>query len=270
VNDPSLSNSLVDLAARIRTEHNGAQAAVKRGIEHVIAAGELLIEAKAQLKHGQWLPWLEEHCGLSDRTASRYMRVARNKDKLGENGHVSDLSLRGAVDALTAHIPPDVSEELAKANSKCVELWIEDASRRYPHTAEAFANGFADLPKPVEVLEVFETAAADFMRPLASIRESSTAPGYYDVFYLDGCSEIVTGKLGWIDNRPRPIVWELLPAWLVIASHGKLSPDRWRTRQVNHWQFKIFEEFWEAAQDLPKPDVSSWTREVEARFKANA
>jgi hypothetical protein len=33
--DPSLSNSLVELAARIR------------GIDHAIAAGELLIEAKA-------------------------------------------------------------------------------------------------------------------------------------------------------------------------------------------------------------------------------
>ena len=56
MSDPSLSNSLVDLAARIRTEHDGAKAAVKRGVEHVIAAGELLIEAKAQLKHGEWLP----------------------------------------------------------------------------------------------------------------------------------------------------------------------------------------------------------------------
>src|SRR6202044_2192582 len=105
-------------------EHDGAKAAVKRGVEHVIAAGELLIEAKAQLKHGEWLPWLEEHCGLSDRTARRYMRVARYKDKLGgENGHVSDLSLRGALDTLTVHLPQDVSEDLAKANSKCVELW---------------------------------------------------------------------------------------------------------------------------------------------------
>jgi hypothetical protein len=108
--DPSLSNSLVELAARIRAEHDSAGAAIKRTIEHAIAAGELLLEAKAQLKHGQWMPWLKDHCGLSDRTARAYMRVAKNKDKLSENGNVADLSLRGAMDALTIHLPPDDDE----------------------------------------------------------------------------------------------------------------------------------------------------------------
>jgi hypothetical protein len=30
--------------------------ALKDSVRHAIAAGELLIEAKGQLKHGQWLP----------------------------------------------------------------------------------------------------------------------------------------------------------------------------------------------------------------------
>lgn len=103
-------NYLPDLAARIRAAHDGARAAAKRSVEHAIAAGELLIEAKAQLKHGQWLPWLRDHCDMSDRTARAYMRVARNKDKLGEIGNVADLSLRGAIGALSAHVPVDEDE----------------------------------------------------------------------------------------------------------------------------------------------------------------
>ena len=59
------SNSLVDLAARIKIEHEAATDAMARGAEHAIKAGELLIEAKEQLKHGQWLPWLREHCEIS-------------------------------------------------------------------------------------------------------------------------------------------------------------------------------------------------------------
>ena len=113
--DPSLSNSLAELAARIRAEHDDAKGAIKRGVEHAIAAGALLLEAKEKLQHGQWLPWLEEHCGLSERSARRYMRLARNKDKLGENGHVSDLSLRGALDTLTTHLPDDEPEDAADA-----------------------------------------------------------------------------------------------------------------------------------------------------------
>ncbi len=50
------SNYLTDLAAKIREEHDAveaakgtATAAVQRGIEHALACGDLLNEAKAQL-----------------------------------------------------------------------------------------------------------------------------------------------------------------------------------------------------------------------------
>jgi hypothetical protein len=74
--DLSLSNSLADLAARIRAEHEAATLAIKRGLAHSIAAGKLLNEAKALLKHGQWLPWLRDHCVVPLRTAQRYMVLA--------------------------------------------------------------------------------------------------------------------------------------------------------------------------------------------------
>jgi hypothetical protein len=96
-----LSNSLADLAARIRSEHEAHTVAMRRSLEHAMAAGELLIEAKAQLKHGQWGPWLAEHCGMPDRTARLYMRLARNRPIIEQNGNVADLSLRGAVEMLT-------------------------------------------------------------------------------------------------------------------------------------------------------------------------
>lgn len=47
------SNSLADLAARIQQEHKAAVSAVKRGCEHAIAAGKLLIEAKGLVEHGR-------------------------------------------------------------------------------------------------------------------------------------------------------------------------------------------------------------------------
>jgi DNA-directed RNA polymerase subunit L len=50
--------SLDELAVRIRAEHEATVAAIKNGVEHAIVAGKLLLEAKAQLKHGRWSPWL--------------------------------------------------------------------------------------------------------------------------------------------------------------------------------------------------------------------
>jgi hypothetical protein len=71
----------------------------KRGIEHAITAGNLLIEAKAKLnKHGQWLPWLREHCTMSERTAQLYMRLARFAPELqAKSASLADLTIERAV-----------------------------------------------------------------------------------------------------------------------------------------------------------------------------
>ena len=56
------------------------------------------IEAKGLLKHGQWLPWLAEHCSISDRSAQLYMRIAKNREMIEHqirNG-AADLSLNQA------------------------------------------------------------------------------------------------------------------------------------------------------------------------------
>lgn len=93
------SNSLADLAARINVEHEAVTKFMKQSLERAIRAGELLIEAKAQLKHGQWLPWLREHCQLPERTASHYMRLAQNASQIG---NVADLTVREAIEAIAA------------------------------------------------------------------------------------------------------------------------------------------------------------------------
>jgi hypothetical protein len=72
----ALIAGLANLAAQIRQEHQAATLAIRRGCEHAIAAGRLLIEAKGQVPHGQWLRWLKEHCQISVRSAQTYMQIA--------------------------------------------------------------------------------------------------------------------------------------------------------------------------------------------------
>jgi hypothetical protein len=78
VTDIERSNSLTDLASRIKAEHEAVSAALKDSIRHAIAAGELL-EAKAQLEYGQWPPRLRDHCHDIELSVQRYIRMARNK-----------------------------------------------------------------------------------------------------------------------------------------------------------------------------------------------
>jgi hypothetical protein len=115
------SNSLPELAARIRTEHEACTASMKRGLQHAIAAGEMLIEAKAQLKHGEWLPWLRDHCCIPERTARLYMRLAANRAQIeAQIGNaVADLSIRGAI-ALIATPRENIVGHLACEAAECL------------------------------------------------------------------------------------------------------------------------------------------------------
>lgn len=95
-------NRLPMLAGEIREAVGDARRHAGSAIGAAISAGEKLIEAKALLKHGTWLPWLAEHCELSERQAQRYMRLALHKGKLDvKSDTVSDLTIRGALEALS-------------------------------------------------------------------------------------------------------------------------------------------------------------------------
>jgi hypothetical protein len=70
--------SLEAIASEIRKEVEAAEHAWQGAVTHAIRAGELLIEAKAQVRHGEWLPWIEANFPGRPRTAQDYMRLARN------------------------------------------------------------------------------------------------------------------------------------------------------------------------------------------------
>jgi hypothetical protein len=64
------------------------------GAEHYATAGKLLLEAKAGLKHGEWLPWLKTNFKLSQQTASVYMRLAE-KQITGPTRSLEDAARTG-------------------------------------------------------------------------------------------------------------------------------------------------------------------------------
>jgi hypothetical protein len=62
--------------------------ALKRETTDIIAIGDLLLEAKDQLEHDLWLPWLEINFGSSIRTAQNYMSAARFALKYATVAHL--------------------------------------------------------------------------------------------------------------------------------------------------------------------------------------
>ena len=102
-------------------------------LDSAMAAGDALRVAKKKLgQHGKWLPWLKKHCGLSECEAQRYMRVAKNREKIeaeieANPARVTDLSLRGAlrlisspkvIEAAAEPIPTEAVEEPMKSSTE--------------------------------------------------------------------------------------------------------------------------------------------------------
>ena len=79
--------------------------AKRRGGQAILDVGRGLIEAKDLLSHGEWLPWLEERVEFSERTAQKFMRLAR------EWSNPSTLADLGASKALMLLALPEGERE---------------------------------------------------------------------------------------------------------------------------------------------------------------
>lgn len=85
------------LAEEVRQHHKAVERHANAMVAAAIVAGEKLIEAKEQLRHGEFGPFLA-YCGVSARSARVYMRLAHNS---ADAAVLEADSIRGALDALT-------------------------------------------------------------------------------------------------------------------------------------------------------------------------
>ena len=92
------TKALDALAERINAGHRAYLATARKALEHAMAVGAALQEAKDGLPHGEWLPWLQTNCpAISERSAQRYIRLAQNRSSLeGKSATVADLTIRAA------------------------------------------------------------------------------------------------------------------------------------------------------------------------------
>jgi hypothetical protein len=83
-----VDQSIID---HINRRHRRIMELGKQALDEAIDIGRDLSEIKTSLDHGQWLPWLEKNAEFTARSATRYMRLWDNRDRL-KSDNVSDLS----------------------------------------------------------------------------------------------------------------------------------------------------------------------------------
>jgi Protein of unknown function (DUF3102) len=103
---------LDELAQRIRAAQQSIAKNVSAALTKAMDAGDALIAAKAKLKHGGWMKWLEANCdGLSGRTARVWMQLAENRGVIEAKLKLADaanFTISGALELLK---PDDDDDE---------------------------------------------------------------------------------------------------------------------------------------------------------------
>ena len=87
--------------------------ALKRETADILTIGGLLAEAKKQIPHGEWLPWLKNEVSMSERSAQKYMKAADFAAKY-ELGADLDLS-PSALFLLSRYDRHEVTDPVIKA-----------------------------------------------------------------------------------------------------------------------------------------------------------
>ena len=140
--------------------------AKRAGGEAILTIGRCLIEAKEQLPHGEWLPWLNERVEFSERTARNFMRLARewsNRQALADLGAAKALTLLA--------LPPEEREQFV-AEHNVVDMTsrqLQQAIRERDEARAAAEHAQADAA----AAEQARAKMADDMRLLNARLEGS-------------------------------------------------------------------------------------------------
>ena len=107
--------------------------AKRAGGEAILTIGRCLIEAKDMLSHGEWRSWLEEQVEFSERSAQRFMRLAR------EWSNPTTLSDLGASKALALlALPPEEREQFME-DHKVIDMSARQLEQAIKERDEARA-----------------------------------------------------------------------------------------------------------------------------------
>jgi hypothetical protein len=157
------NNDLAVLANRINSEHAEVVKAVIHGANHAIRAGQLLLQAKIAVRHGDWSEWLATNCRVSERSAQLYMQLAREFPQ----GLAAGVSLTAAIKMLEQMKSPEPKDTTS--------MPVGVRQKRNP-VAEAIKKGpLAILERAWEVANEIERNT--FVRKIEKDWGSAIQPG---------------------------------------------------------------------------------------------
>ena len=136
----------------------------------VLTAGNMLMEAKSRLPHGQYLPWVEKACGLKPQRAAELIKAANWIQTSGNAGHLESLADAQVLFLLSADATPeDVRQwamERCAAGNPPSRKEVQERKRQAPSARQ---------PMPVEAVAVsiIRKGELDRMRQAVALAEQA-------------------------------------------------------------------------------------------------
>ena len=107
---------VIPTVEQINLEHQLANSKANEAVQHATNCGLMLLQVKASLSHGEWLPWLNSEIEsgrlkVKRSQANTYMRVASNYQRAG-NLPDGVTSIRSALELFSDKEPAEQQGEL--------------------------------------------------------------------------------------------------------------------------------------------------------------
>lgn len=250
---------------------------LRSSAESIIAIGEKLIAIKEVLRHGKWCQWLKSEFEWDERTAQRFMNVAK---RLPKSDTVSDLDkfATSALYMLTQPSIPDsaIKEAIDRASqgeqiqkSTAQEIVDSHKPRSAPsapppakyslnQTVWCLIEGFSGIE--MQVVAVKSRSASQWMYECKFVGEDGL--NHYRSFYesalCDRPETPIEGELGVFDNqspRASQSVEEERGDIVDIASTARIHVLEEQKKELEE-QFNASDELlfklYEACRKLPK------------------
>ena len=74
----------------IVTLHNEIGGYLKMSLQKATRIGQLLMQQKASLKHGEWIPWIKKELPFSVRSAETYLKCYAYREKIAGSANLDD------------------------------------------------------------------------------------------------------------------------------------------------------------------------------------
>lgn len=187
--------------------------AKQAGGEAVLSIGRGLIEAKAVLPHGEWLPWLNEKVEFSERSAQNFMRLARewsNPQALADLGAAKALTLLAlpeterAAFAAEAHLVDGEEKTVIDMTSR----QLEQAVRERAEALEAKERAEADRAKlEADAALLKQTLEGVQQDRDAALRDAETRQAA--LLEYEKTADRLTRELEELKNRPVEVAVEV-------------------------------------------------------------